>query len=352
MTPLADQSGSHPSRAVVYRRTGGPEVLELVHRPAPEPGPGEVRVRVHRAGVNPTDWKLRRGSGESAPVDPPQIPGQDAAGVVDAVGEGIGSALHGLRVWTYLTAYQRPEGAAAEHAVLPARQVVPLPDSASFDLGASLGVPFLTAHRCLTVAETGPRRLGPGTLTGRVVLVAGGAGAVGNAAVQLARWSDATVIATISSPQKARLASAAGADHVINYREQDVAAEIRKLSPRGVDTIVEVSAAQNAAVDAAVLAQWGTVAVYAASGDDTMSLPVRPQMVANARWQFVMLYTVPDEAKTTGAEDVAAAVLDGAVRVGEAGGLPLHHFPLQRTADAHTAVQNGAVGKVLIDVRD
>jgi NADPH2:quinone reductase len=352
MADPAHPSGIPQSRAVVYRRTGGPEVLELVNRAAPEPGPGEVRVRVHRAGVNPTDWKLRQGSGGSDAVDPPQVPGQDAAGVVDAVGERVGSALHGLRAWTYLTAYQRPEGAAAEHAVLPARQVIPLPDSASFDLGACLGVPFLTAHRCLTVAETGPRRLGPGTLTGRVVLVAGGAGAVGNAAVQLARWSDAIVIATISSPQKARLASAAGADHVINYRERDVATEIGKISPRGVDMIVEVSAATNAAIDASVLAQWGSVAVYAAGGNDQMSLPVRPQMTANARWQFVMLYTVPDEAKLTAAEDVAAAVLDGAIRIGDAGGLPLHHFPLERTADAHIAVQNGTVGKVLIDVRD
>jgi NADPH2:quinone reductase len=270
--------------------------------------------------------------------------------VVDAVGEGVGSALHGLRVWTYLTAYQHPEGAAADHVVLPARRVVPLPDGASFDLGACLGVPFMTAHRCLTIAETGPRRLGPGTLTDRVVLVAGGAGAVGNAAVQLARWSDATVIATISSPQKAQLAAAAGATHVINYREQDVAAEIGRISPRGVDMIVEVSAAANAAIDAAVIAQGGSVAVYAAGGGDEMSLPVRPQMVANARWQFVMLYTVPDAAKEAAAEDVAAAVLDGAVRIGEAGGLPLHHFPLDRTADAHRAVEQGSVGKVLIDI--
>ena len=124
---------------------------------------------------------------------------------------------------------------------MPAGQVVPLPDDASFDLGASLGIPFLTAHRCLTVTEDGPPRLGPGTLQDRVVLVAGGAGAVGNAAIQLARWSDATVISTVSGPAKAQLAVAAGADHVIDYRRQDVVAEIGKLAPHGVHTIVEVS---------------------------------------------------------------------------------------------------------------
>ena len=161
-------------RAIEYTETGAPDVLTLTDRPVPEPGPGEVRVRVHRSGVNPTDWKTRTGSAPGTPVDPPQVPNQDGAGVVDAVGEGVEAALAGLRVWIWEAAHLRPSGGTAqEYAVVPARHVVLLPDLASYDLGASLGVPFLTAHRCLTVTEDGPQRLGPGTLQGRTVLVAG-----------------------------------------------------------------------------------------------------------------------------------------------------------------------------------
>lgn len=339
-----------PARAVVYTETGGPEVLHLIERPVAEPGPGEVRVRVHRSGVNPTDWKSRSGPEPGRPVEPAQVPNQDGAGVVDAVGAGVESALHGLRVWVWESAYQRPHGTAADYALVPARQVVPLPDVASFDLGAALGVPFVTAHRCLTVTEQGPTRLGPGTLRDRVVLVAGGAGAVGNAAIQLARWSDATVIATVSSPEKAQLAAAAGADHVLDYKRQDVVAEIGRISPRGVDSIVEVAAAENAGIDTQVLAPNGSVAVYAGTPESRLTIPVRSAMGPNARWQFVLLYTAPARAKAVAIEDVAAAVLDGAVRVGREAGLPLHHFPLERAAEAHAAVADGAVGKVLIDV--
>jgi len=207
------------------------------------------------------------------------------------VGSGVEAALHGLRVWVWEAAYGRPDGGTAqEYAIVPARRLATLPDSASDDLGATLGVPFITAHRCLTVTEEGPRRLGPGTLDGRIVLVAGGAGAVGNAAIQLARWSDATIIATVSGPEKAQLAAAAGADHVIDYRRQDVVAEIRKIAPKGVDTVVEVAPAANAAIDAAVLGRLGSVAVYANDGGDEFGLPVRALMVPNARWQFVLLY--------------------------------------------------------------
>jgi NADPH2:quinone reductase len=338
-------------RAIEYSRTGDPDVLTLVDRPVPEPGPGEARVRIHRSGVNPTDWKTRRGSESGMPVDPPQVPNQDGSGVVDAVGQGVEAALLGLRVWVWEAAHLRPSGGTAqEYAVLPARHLVLLPDVASFDLGASLGVPFLTAHRCLTVTEDGPSRLGPGTLAGRTVLVAGGAGAVGNAAIQLARWSDATVITTVSSPEKANLAAHAGADHVIDYRQQDVVTEVRSIAPDGVNTIVEVSPAVNGGLDAEVLARHGSVAVYANNGGSEMELPVRPSMVPNARWQFVYVYNAPDTWRGRALEDVAAAVLDGAVRVGQDVGLPLHHYPLERAAEAHAAVEDGVVGKVLIDV--
>src|SRR6478672_342713 len=339
-------------RSITYSVTGGPEVLTLAEGPVPDPGPGEVRVRIHRSGVNPTDWKSRRGERAGSPVRPSQVPNQDGSGVVDAVGPGVEAAWSGLRVWIWEAAHLRPSGGTAqEYAVVPARHVVFLPDVASFDLGASLGVPFLTAHRCLTVNEDGPMRLGPGALEGRTVLVAGGAGAVGNAAIQLARWADATVITTVSSPEKGQLAARAGADHIIDYRRQDVVAEVRALAPEGVNTIVEVSPAVNAALDAEVLARHGSVAVYANNGGNTMELPVRPSMVPNVRWQFVLVYNAPEAWRARAQEDVAAAVLDGAVRVGAEAGLPLHHYPLEQAAEAHAAVENAAVGKVLIDVR-
>jgi NADPH:quinone reductase len=338
-------------RSIEYSVTGGPEVLRLVEGPVPDPGPGEVRVRIHRSGVNPTDWKRRRGERAGVVVDPPQVPNQDGSGVVEAVGRDVETSLLGRRVWIWEAALLRPAGGTAqEYAVVPAGHVVLLPDVASFDLGASLGIPFLTAHRCLTVTEDGPARLGPGTMAGRIVLVAGGAGAVGNAAIQLARWCDATVITTVSGPEKGDLAAHAGADHVIDYRRQDVVAEVRAVAPGGVNTIVEVSPAVNAALDAQVLSRHGSVAVYASDGGSTAEVPVRASMAPNARWQFVLVYTAPEAWRARALEDVAAAVLDEAVLVGEEVGLPLHHYPLERAADAHAAVENGAVGKVLIDV--
>ena len=212
---------SSTARAIVYTRTGPPEVLTLVDKPLVEPEAGQVRVRIYRSGVNPTDWKSRRGQAVSATVEPAQVPGQDGAGVIEAVGPDVDCDRIGQRVWIWEAAYQRTEGTTQEYALVPHAQAVKLPDSASFDLGAGLGIPFLTAHRCLTVTEGGPERLGPGALTGRFVFVAGGAGAVGNAAIQLARWSDATVITSVSSPGKAQLAALAGADHIINYREAE-----------------------------------------------------------------------------------------------------------------------------------
>jgi NADPH2:quinone reductase len=336
-------------RAIVYTENGGPEVLRPVDRPVPEPGPGEVRVRVHVSGVNPTDWKSRAGS-RGAPPEGELVPNQDGAGVIDAVGPGHDPGRVGERVWLWEAAWQRADGTAQEFVVLPARQAVPLPDDASFDLGASLGIPALTAHRCLTVAEGGPSRLSPGALSGRTVLVAGGAGAVGNAAIQLARWAGATVVTTISSPEKAALARAAGAPHVVNYRTEDAAAAIRKAAPDGVDLVVEVAPAANAAVNHAVLAVGGTVAVYATEGTGELTVPVFPLMARNVRYQFVLVYTVPPDAKAAAVEDVCAAVAAGALRVGEDAGLPLHRYPLERTTDAHAAVEAGAVGKVLIDV--
>ncbi|PWI41906.1 NADPH:quinone reductase [Streptomyces sp. ICBB 8177] len=338
-------------KSIVYTQHGGPEVLSLVERPLPEPGPGEVRVKVHVSGVNPTDWKSRATPMRPLPEDGGgQVPNQDGAGVVDAVGEGVPASRVGERVWLYLAAYGSGHGSAQEYTVIPQHRAVPLPEGASFDVGASLGVPALTAHRCLTVAEDGPRRLAPGALTGRTVLVAGGAGAVGNCAIQLARWAGATVVTTISSDRKARLARAAGAHHIVNYRTEKADEAIREAAPDGVDIVVEVSPAMNAGLDVAVTANNAAIAYYANNGGDEVTIPLRESFSRNLRWQGVLLYNVPDEALAAAVEAVSAAVADGALRVGEEAGLPLHRYPLDRTGDAHTAVEEGAVGKVLIDV--
>jgi NADPH:quinone reductase len=338
-------------KAVVYSETGGPEVLRLVERPVPEPGPGEVRVAVAISGVNPTDWKARRGRAAGDKLAFPEIvPNQDGAGTIDAVGEGVPSKRVGERVWLWEVAWQRANGTAQEYVVLPERRAVALPDDVSFDVGASLGIPALTAHRCLTVSDAGPRRLGPGALAGRTVLVAGGAGAVGHAAIQLAGWAGARVAGTVSSEEKAALARAAGADLAVDYRKDDASEEIRGWVPEGVDIIVEVAPAANARFDAAVLASNGTVAAYAAEAGLDVALDFRALYSRNIRYEFVLVYTVPAAAKTNAVADVAGAVADGALPVGEEAGLPLHRFPLADAAAAHAAVEAGAVGKVLIDV--
>jgi NADPH2:quinone reductase len=335
-------------KAIVYTANGGPDVLALTERDIPEPGPGEVRVRVQVSGVNPTDWKSRRGT---PPAFAAMVPNQDGAGIVDAVGDNVSAERIGERVWLWEAAWQRANGTAQEYVCLPAAQAVALPDDASFDLGASLGIPALTAHRCLTTYELSDGRLGPGTLSGMAVLVAGGAGAVGNAAIQLARWSGAMVIATVSGPEKAELARRAGAELTVDYRAADAAEQVRAFAPRGVDLIVELAPAANVALDHAVVATGAAIAVYAnekAAADVT--IPVRPMMVANLRYQFVLVYTVPELAKAQAVADVSVAVAEGAIQVGEEAGLPLHRFSLADTAAAHDAVENGAIGKVLIDL--
>jgi NADPH2:quinone reductase len=339
-------------KAIVYSQTGDPSVLQLVDRPVLEPEANEVRVRIVVAGVNPTDWKSRRGAapGETLPFDD-VVPGQDGAGVVEAVGASVQHVAIGDRVWLALAAYQRANsGTAQEHSVLPADRVFLLPANANFDQGASLGVPAVTAYRALTVAEDGPDRLDPSALAGTVVLVAGGAGAVGHAAIQLARWAGATVITTVSGPAKAELAAAAGAQHVLTYTDEDIADQIRRIAPDGVDLIVEVAPAQNASLDLAVIRNRGSIAVYANNGGDQMTLDVRRHFSLNVRYQFVLLYTVGAEVIHAAAEAINAALDDGALAVGEAAGLPLHRFSLAQTADAHALVESGAVGKVLIDV--
>jgi NADPH2:quinone reductase len=337
-------------RAIEYSKTGPADVLTLVDRNSPTPGPDEVVVRMAVSAVNPTDWKARAGSGNGATLPRPQVPNQDGAGTIDSVGAGVTSFAVGDRVWVWDAAYQRADGTAQELALLPIAQVVELPEAVSFDVGASLGIPALTAHRALTAREDGPDELGPGTLDGTTVLVAGGAGAVGHAAIQLAVWAGATVLSTVSSDEKSALASAAGAHHVINYKAEDVAARVHEIAPHGVDIVVEVNALANLELDLDLLAMRGTISIYGGNGTDRPALPVRAAMVKNARLQFLMTYTTTREQKAAAIRSVNAAAAAGVLGVGVEHGLPLRRFPLDRTADAHRAVEKDVIGKVLIDV--
>ena len=311
-----------------------------------------MRIRVIVSGVNPTDWKSRSGGFGGVP-GAPTVPNHDGAGIVDAVGSGVDGMEAGDRVWVTLAADGRPaSGTAQEYTVVPVERVFPLPDGADFELGASIGIPGATAHRALTVAEDGPTRLHPGALRDRTVLVAGGAGAVGNAAIQLARWAGATVIATVSRQAKAELSGRAGAHHTVNYHAADAADQIRRVAPAGVDVIVEVAAGSNAELDQSVLKPRGTIAIYANDGGIPFAPDVRANMGLNVRYQFVLLYTVGWERITKAAADINQAIDVGAFRIGEQAGLPLHRFDLDETAAAHDAVEGAAVGKVLITVSD
>ena len=317
----------------------------------PDCGPGEVRVRILVSGVNPTDWKSRAGTTPDQPTAfPVMVPNQDGSGVVDAVGPGVVGIRPGSRVWIWEAAYERADGTAQEYVVLPVRQVVPVPDEASFDLGACLGIPALTAHRCLTVMQGRPDRLSPGSLLGASVLVIGGAGAVGNTTIQLARWAEARVVATVSSLEKADLARSAGAHEVVDYTATGWVDAVRRAAPEGVDLIVEVAPMANAVHYPALLAPNATVSIYAFGGCAEFTLPIQSHFNTNTRFQFVLVYTVTRAAKDAAVSDVRAAVQSGALRVGAEHGLPLHRFPLEHTAAAHAAVESGAVGKVVIDI--
>jgi NADPH:quinone reductase len=318
--------------AAVYRATGpAREVLRVEEVPAPEPGPGEVLVRVHASGVNPTDYKSRTGT-TARLIDGFQIPHQDGAGVIEAVGDGVDPGRAGQRVWLWLAAHKRRWGTAAEWTVVPARQAVPLPGGTSFELGASLGVPAMTAHRCL---------FADGPVAGKTVLVAGGAGAVGHYAIELAKYAGARVVTTVSSSQKAALAAKAGADLVVNYREQDTIERVKGFAPV-VDRVIEVALGANLELDLAVAGPPTVVVTYAADGPDPV-VPVRACMTANVTLRFVLLYGVPDPALDTAAADITAALTAGALTE-----LPVHRFPLSEVAAAHEAAEGHAVGKVLV----
>lgn len=322
-------------RAALFRATGpARDVLSVEELPAVQPGPGEVQVRVAISGVNPTDWK-ERSRGRTLEGLPFKVPNQDGAGTIAAVGEGVDPGRVGERVWLYFAAWERQYGTAAELCTLPAEHAVALPDGVSFELGASLGIPALTAHRCL---------LADGPVKGRTVLVAGGAGAVGHYAIELARSLGARlVIATVSDERKAELARAAGAHEAVDYRSEDATARIKSLAPGGVDRIVEVALHQNFDLDAAVAAPNAAVGAY--TGGGKTSLEVGAIMARNVVLRSVLVYTMPVGAVRGAVGDVSRALRDGALTE-----MPEHRYPLARIAAAHDAVEGGAVGKVLVDL--
>jgi NADPH:quinone reductase len=316
--------------------TSGPDQgrVRVEDVPVPEPGPGEVLVRVEVSGVNPTDWKTRTTGGLTAGDFDVIVPDQDGAGELEAVGPGVDHARVGELVWLYECQWRRAQGSAAQFIVLPEHQAVPLPENATLEQGAGLGIPAMTAHRAL---------FADGAIDGDAVLVHGGAGAVGHAAIQLAARRGARVATTVSSPEKARLASEAGAELVVNYREEDVVEAVRAWAPDGVDRIVEVAISANLATDGAVLAPYGTIATYGAP--DGPLPPSRDLIAKNARIDFVLVYTMPDEAKRDAVAEITEALAEGRLQP-----LPTRRFPLEETQAAHEAVEGGFVGKVLIDI--
>jgi NADPH:quinone reductase-like Zn-dependent oxidoreductase len=325
-------------RAAFYDRQGAPhDVLQIGDLPDPEPGPGEVRVRVHASAVNPSDTKGRAGYAGRKMAFPRIVPHQDGAGVIDRVGQGVDAGRIGQRVWIYEANFGRAFGTAAEYTTVPAHKAVPLPDDASFEVGACLAIPGMTAHRCL---------FADGDVRGRAVLVQGGAGAVGTAAILLARWAGATVIATVSRPEQARVAEQAGAHVVVNRKTEDVAQRVRGATGgEGVARVVEVDVCANIETDLACLAPGGVIACYAtAAADSRLDLPYLRAMAAGAVIRGVFVYVMPEQAHLDAAREVTACLRAGAYRpvIGRV-------LPLERIADAHVAQDDGSViGKILL----
>jgi NADPH2:quinone reductase len=325
-------------RAVWYDRQGAADdVLVYGELPTPEAGPGEVRVRLAASGANPSDTYRRRGP-EPRMEYPRVVPNSDGAGIVDQTGPGVPSSWLGKRVWLYNGQRNgRWMGTAAEYIALDVDLVTELPEHVSFAEGATLGVPCMTAHRCVFIA---------GPVHGRTVLVTGAAGAVGHYAVQLAKWAGATVIATVSSEEKAARARAGGADHVVNYRGEDVAARVRDITGgAGADHVVEVDFGGNLAATLASLCANGSIAVYATNGDRTPAVPMRELMGRNISVHSMSLPGSPHAARRRAQSDIAHWVAPPGRMLSVAG-----RFALYETAAAHQAIEaGGKIGTVVVE---
>lgn len=325
--------------AAFYTRTGpARDVLTVGEIETPEARPGEVRVRLATSGVNPSDVKTRGGVRSRELPFARIVPHSDGAGVIDQVGDGVPAGRLGERVWVWNAAWGRPNGTAAQFVVLPAPQAVPLPANTSFEAGACLGIPALTAYHAVHCN---------GGVTGKTVLVAGGAGAVGHYAVQFAKIAGARlVVTTVSGTAKAALARDAGADVIVNYRTEDVAQRCLDLTAgAGVDRIVELDLAANLKTDMAALRRDGEITAYG-SGLPEIPVPFFPALLKNLRLQFFIVYNLSDADRKSGLAEVTALLNQDRLKHNVDGRLPL-----ARIAEAHELVESGkAIGNVVIDM--
>lgn len=323
-----------------YYESLGParDVLRVGELPDPQPAAGEVRVRVEWSGVNPSDVKSRMGLRSKAMPFPRVIPHSDGAGVVDAVGHGVPKQRIGQRVWMWNAAWGRPHGTACGLVCLAQEQAVPLPDGVAGEAGACLGIPALTALHAVLM---------DGGVAGKTVLVAGGAGAVGHYAVQMAsQLGAARVIATVSTPQKARIARDAGADEVVFYRTEPVAERVQQLTGgTGADRIIELDIAANAAADLQALRPGGECVVYG-SGAGTFELPFFPLIASNLQLKFFIVYHLAPADRAKAVATLTRLLARGALQHNIA-----TRMPLADVAAAHELVEGGrAVGNVVLRV--
>jgi NADPH2:quinone reductase len=321
-------------RAAYYERNGSArEVLQVGDVPTPHPGPGDVRVKLVTSGVNPSDVKSRQGSTRKIAF-PRVIPHSDGAGVIDDVGDGVPKARIGERVWVWNGQWKRAFGTAAEFIVLPAAQAVTLPGDVTFDAGACLGIPAMTAIHAVVLANVAKDT---------TLLVSGGAGAVSQYVIQFAKTKGAKVITTVSSPEKAKAAREAGADHTIDYKRENVGERVMEITARhGVDTAIEMDLTTNANLIPKVLRAKGSVIVYG-TGPEAV-LPAAFCLVNSIRLQFFLVY----ELDATERERAIAAIND-ALKTGTLlNRVAQPAFSLTDIAAAHEAVERGTIGNVVM----
>lgn len=324
-------------KAAYYEQLGNAkDVLKIGEINVPELGANEVLIKVRASGINPSDVKQRSGWGGLTMRHPRVIPHNDGAGTIEAAGEGVQPSRIGERVWIYEATLIRPFGTAAEYVVVPGEQAVFLPENTDFAAGACLGVPAMTAHHCV---------FKDGAVSGKIVLVAGGAGAVGNYAIQLAKWGGATVISTVSSTEKAEIAKTAGADYIVNYKVEDVAARIKEIvGGKGVDRIIEVDFAGNLEINLKAIARNGTIATYASDSDVTPQIPVYSLIYKNLTVHYVLVYAMDKGAHQQAAADITTCLKAGVLRHVIAG-----RFGLDEIAAAHELQESGsAIGNLVL----
>lgn len=325
-------------RAITYSKLGtANDVLNMEILDDVTPQAGEVRVALAFSGVNPSDVKSRQGRpGMTHPAFEKIIPHSDGAGVIDAVGDGVDPARLSERVWIWNGQWQRPFGTAASHITLPAEMAVPLPDNVSFETGAILGIPGLTAAQAV---------FGGGDIAGQWVLISGGAGTVGLLAVQLAKWGGAQVITTCS-PRDIDRVKASGADHIIDYSSPNVAEQV--LAATGgtlIPLVIEVEFGLNIDMNAAVIAPNGRLAAYGSAKEMTPTLPFLPLLFKAVTIDILLIYLLPLGERQEMIARLHAAFAAGALHC------PVEHvYPLDACVKAHQAVETGGrSGAILLD---